>query len=55
MFLYALITFLFLFLVETSTTNTKTTIPCKFDNDCPEISYPLILMCIDDFCEYLLA
>ena len=31
------------------------TIPCNFDNDCPEVSYPLILMCIDDFCEYLLA
>nr|QQO74720.1 nodule-specific cysteine-rich peptide L52 [Lens culinaris] len=53
MFVYTLIIFLFLFLIETGRVGSeKTTIPCDNDHDCDEV-FNCMRMCIDGFCDYV--
>ncbi|KEH27067.1 Nodule Cysteine-Rich (NCR) secreted peptide [Medicago truncatula] len=49
MFVYVLIILLSIFLVEKAEI---TNIPCVSKDDCPKVVKPLVIKCIDHFCEY---
>lgn len=49
MFGYALIILLSQFLVKKAEI---TNIPCVSKDDCPEVVKPLVIKCVDHFCEY---
>nr|AFK38138.1 unknown [Medicago truncatula] len=51
MFVYVLIIFLSLFLIEASI---KTKIACVTDNDCPRAIKPVVMWCINNYCHYYL-
>ncbi|KEH26548.1 Nodule Cysteine-Rich (NCR) secreted peptide [Medicago truncatula] len=50
-FLYALIILLSQFIVEKAEI---TNIPCVSDESCPQVIKPLVIKCIDKFCEYFM-
>ncbi|AES98045.1 putative Late nodulin [Medicago truncatula] len=50
MFVYALINFLSLFLVETAITNIR----CVSDDDCPKVIKPLVMKCIGNYCYFFM-
>ncbi|CAL5211891.1 unnamed protein product [Lathyrus oleraceus] len=56
MFVHALVIFLSLFLVVTSSRRRRgpLRISCFEHTDCPEKTFPLVMRCIDNFCQYRL-